>query len=227
MISRPTWVGWLAVAAVGGCMTFIACGSETDGNQNGEGGAGGDGGTSSTSSAGGAGGGMGGAGGTGGGAGGVGGTGGAGGAGGAGGGGGGAGGVGGSGGVGGGAGGAGGGAGGAGGAGGSGGSGGAPACYDKSCAEYITEAPPEPWCDEVVPDPTPGMTNPSYVIYNDLVVCVCGDPSNPAVGGTCKVACMNEACAGMNVTPGGACQMCIVDTTMGCGNEFNACANDF
>ncbi|HZF49748.1 MAG TPA: hypothetical protein VE093_13910 [Polyangiaceae bacterium] len=58
------------------------------------------------------------------------------------------------------------------------------------------------------------------------MVCVCGDPSNPAIGGTCKAACMNETCAGMEVIAGGACQMCTVNSDTGCGDEFNACAND-
>lgn len=227
MVFRSIWAGQLAIVAVGACIALGGCGSDSVNNTNGKGGEGGSDATSSTSSTGGAGGaggaggegGIGGEGGAGGGAGGAGGIGGAGGAGGAGGIGG-AGGAGGSGGQ--------GGAGGAGGSGGMGGSGGAPACYDKNpgCAEYITDNPPVPWCDEVDPDPTPGTTNPAYEIYNDLVVCVCGDPNNPAVGGLCKVECMNTACAGMPVIAGDPCQKCVVDTAMGCGNQFNACAND-
>jgi hypothetical protein len=103
-----------------------------------------------------------------------------------------------------------------------------PACYDKNpgCAEYITDAPTKPWCDEVVPDPTPGVTNPSYELYQKLSLCTCGDPFNPALVGKCEDQCKDEACAGNANMAGGACVMCIQDTMAGCGNEFNACAND-
>ncbi|NUQ76378.1 MAG: hypothetical protein HUU21_22805 [Polyangiaceae bacterium] len=106
---------------------------------------------------------------------------------------------------------------GTGGMGGSGGAGGMGACYEKKCAEYITDNPPEDFCAD----------NPSKAIYDALALCTCGDPVNPATGGKCKDACKDEACAGMDVMAGGACQMCIADTNMGCGNEFNACSNDF
>jgi hypothetical protein len=115
--------------------------------------------------------------------------------------------------------------------GGMGGAGGGAACYDKNpgCSEYITDNPPEPWCDE---DPmfTPGSTNPSYDLYVALADCTCGDGAMNA--GVCTTACANEACAGMPVMVGGACQMCIVDTGMmggmptGCGAQFNSCSND-
>ncbi|MCK6591230.1 MAG: hypothetical protein L6Q76_27065 [Polyangiaceae bacterium] len=101
--------------------------------------------------------------------------------------------------------------------GGMGGMGGMTACYMGKCAEYITDNLPEDFC----------AGNPSKMIFDELLVCMCGDPVNPAVGGKCIMPCETESCAGSEVMAGGDCQKCIVDTMMGCGNEFNACANDF
>jgi hypothetical protein len=110
-----------------------------------------------------------------------------------------------------------GGAGGAGGMGGAGGAGGMAACFTGKCGEYITFNPEEDFCAD----------NPSKKIYEDLALCTCGDPNNPAVGGKCKDACKDEACAGNDNMAGGACIMCIQDTSdKGCGTEANACAND-
>jgi hypothetical protein len=106
--------------------------------------------------------------------------------------------------------------------------GGGMACYDKNpgCGAYITDNPPEPWCDDD-PNYTPGSTNPSYDLYEALADCTC---SSDAMVGICAMACANSACAMM--APDAACTMCITDTGMmggmptGCGTQFNACAND-
>lgn len=106
--------------------------------------------------------------------------------------------------------------GGAGGMGGSGGAGGGTACYEGKCAAYITDNPPEDFCD----------ANPSKAIYDALSNCTCDLDMNPATASPCADACKDEACAGKDVMAGGACQMCIVDTAAGCGKEFNECSND-
>lgn len=99
-------------------------------------------------------------------------------------------------------------------------------CYNETCGEYIAFEPAGGWCDDY-PEFTPGMTNPSYAMFSALAVCTCGHPMNPGLGGKCATPCMNETCAGKELMSAGECQMCIVDTVAGCGNEFNACASDF
>jgi hypothetical protein len=107
--------------------------------------------------------------------------------------------------------------GGTGGMGGMGGAGGGMACYMGKCAGYITDNPDQDFCSD----------NPSKEIYDKLSNCTCDLDMNPATMSPCAEKCKDEACAGNDVMMGGACQMCIVDINMGCGNEFNACSNDF
>lgn len=103
------------------------------------------------------------------------------------------------------------------GVGGGGGTGGGAACYDKDCATYITDNPPESWCDED-PNYTPGMTNPSYDLYIALADCTCT--------GACMAMCMDNACKGDGTPQSAECATCVADTNAGCGKQFNECAND-
>jgi hypothetical protein len=85
---------------------------------------------------------------------------------------------------------------------GGGGAGGGTACY--TCAEYITATDETPLCE------------PSVETYNALADCTCA--------GNCMDICGDNICAGMD--PSAECQGCILDTAAGCGNEYQACAND-
>ncbi len=85
--------------------------------------------------------------------------------------------------------------------GGSGGTGGA-AC--TGCADYVTNG--GTLCEGTSTD-----------LYNALVDCTCA--------GACKDVCLDNVCAGMDVTAD--CQNCVIDSAAGCGAEFTECSNDF
>jgi hypothetical protein len=105
--------------------------------------------------------------------------------------------------------------GGGGGGAGQGGAGGSDLCK-MTCAEALVEDMP------VCPD-APAA---SIKAYNDLDDCVCSP--DPMVG-KCTDACANETCAGLPVVNGSPCMKCVttIDTQTGCGNQLNACSNDF
>jgi hypothetical protein len=106
--------------------------------------------------------------------------------------------------------------GGGGGAGGAGGGAGGSELCKMMCAEAITENMP------VCPD-APAA---SIKAYNDLNDCVCSpDP----MAGKCTDECANETCAGLPVVINSPCMKCVttIDTETGCGNQLNACSNDF
>lgn len=90
--------------------------------------------------------------------------------------------------------------GGSGGVGGSG-AGGSGAC--STCAEFLTNMNPDPLCEMSLP------------IYEKYSGCKC----DGACATVCKDSCINN-------TSSMECEACLVDTTNGCGNEFNACASD-
>ena len=52
--------------------------------------------------------------------------------------------------------------------------------------------------------------------------CYCALPSR---AGACKDVCLDNVCAGMDVTTD--CQNCVIDSAAGCGMEFGECSNDF
>ncbi len=83
---------------------------------------------------------------------------------------------------------------------GGGGAGGGPTCL--TCAEYITE--------------DGELCEGSVETYNALADCTCA--------GACMDICGDNVCAGMD--PTAECQGCVLDTAAGCGNEYQACAND-
>lgn len=85
-------------------------------------------------------------------------------------------------------------------AGGTGGGGGG-ACV--TCGDYVTNG--GTLCEGASTD-----------LYNALADCTCA--------GACMDICADNVCAGMDVTSD--CQTCVLDATMGCGNEFTECAND-
>ena len=88
------------------------------------------------------------------------------------------------------------------GAGGSGGSGGGDRCL--TCAEYLDE-------DGAL------CQGESEDLYLTLLDCVC-------YGGPCESACASTTCQGL--APNAACQSCVLNTSTGCGKEYQACAND-
>jgi hypothetical protein len=53
-------------------------------------------------------------------------------------------------------------------------------------------------------------------LYDALVQCICVD--------TCQVECAGSVCT--SGSPSSTCSACIQNTMSGCGNPFNACAND-
>jgi len=81
-------------------------------------------------------------------------------------------------------------------------------CAEESgcvgCGEYVTGQVNAPVCDGYSTD-----------LYEALVQCVCE--------GACSMQC-GGICQGQDMTA--ACQDCIVDSAMGCGNEFGECSND-
>ncbi|MBK8257845.1 MAG: hypothetical protein IPK82_34905 [Polyangiaceae bacterium] len=75
----------------------------------------------------------------------------------------------------------------------------------QGCGEYISSGnPAKPLCSG------------SEFLYNNLVTCICD--------GACSAQCQT-LCQGGDVTK--ECQGCVADSGAGCGNEFNACGNDF
>lgn len=70
----------------------------------------------------------------------------------------------------------------------------------------------------------PGSGDPSKLcdgtfhakLFDALVQCVCA--------GACQVECAGSTCIGDPPSP--PCVMCLQDTVNGCGNQFQACAND-
>jgi hypothetical protein len=77
-----------------------------------------------------------------------------------------------------------------------------------TCAEAITspEVNPDKLCDNTL----------AAKLYFVLVQCTCVD--------ACAIECGNNFCAGSDETT--PCKTCIVDPQKGCGNQFNACANN-
>ncbi len=76
-----------------------------------------------------------------------------------------------------------------------------------TCAEAIT--PPEG-------DPGKLCEGVSAQLYDALAQCVCVD--------ACAIECGANTCAGQATSA--SCNACLTDPVNGCGNEFNACAND-
>jgi hypothetical protein len=56
----------------------------------------------------------------------------------------------------------------------------------------------------------------SSLLYNELVSCVCEEK--------CVMICQ-DLCSGFEISQ--ACQDCVLDDQIGCGNQFQECANDF
>lgn len=95
-------------------------------------------------------------------------------------------------------------------------------CGDGFCA------PNEPgWCTADCGEPcascgvfiTVGGTlceGTSTALYEALITCVCA--------GACTNVCQDNVCAGEAITS--ECQNCIIDSALGCGSQFNECAND-
>lgn len=77
-----------------------------------------------------------------------------------------------------------------------------------TCAEAITPPSGDPGllCDNTV----------HTKLYDTLVQCTCAD--------VCQVECSGSVCIGQPASP--SCAKCIQDPMSGCGNQFNACAND-
>jgi hypothetical protein len=77
-----------------------------------------------------------------------------------------------------------------------------------TCAEAITPpaADPSKLCDNTV----------HAKLYDALTQCVCVD--------SCQIECSGSACIGQPTSP--SCATCVQDPMTGCGNQFNACAND-
>ncbi len=74
-----------------------------------------------------------------------------------------------------------------------------------SCSEYVSgENQNLELCDK------------SYPLYEDLVFCLCE--------GACGMACQG-VCNGNDFTP--ECEQCLSDPDEGCGNQVDACLNDF
>jgi hypothetical protein len=76
-----------------------------------------------------------------------------------------------------------------------------------TCAEAIS--PPDG-------DPSKLCEGQHAMLYDALTQCVCVD--------ACAIQCSANACAGQAASA--PCTTCLQDTANGCGNQFNACAND-
>jgi hypothetical protein len=89
------------------------------------------------------------------------------------------------------------------------GAGGAPGCGPTyKCAEAITP-----------PDGDPSKLCPgsdSEALYEELLKCICS--------GSCAMQCGANLCIGDDASA--SCNQCVFDTAIGCGIEFNDCAND-
>jgi hypothetical protein len=62
-----------------------------------------------------------------------------------------------------------------------------------------------------------GLCPSSQMLLDDLATCVCTT--------TCVAACQSSLCK-PSIMADQTCAACLMDATMGCGTQFNACAND-
>ena len=77
-----------------------------------------------------------------------------------------------------------------------------------TCAEAITPPAGDPTklCDNTL----------GAKLYDALVQCTCVD--------TCQIECAGSVC--VSSTASATCAACLQDPVNGCGDQFNACAND-